>query len=236
MDVGLARMACGPDKEAEGRRFHWIVESMNKNKGWWRFTEHRCRRARSEGMNGVFGIEFLGSSSRRALLLAVLAAFQVGCCAMFGTELTPSHGTPPEASEDHEAEPDHDARSPILVEVVVDGDDADFGRFLTEKITAALSRIAKFKVVHEDADLVFRVVVSDAEEPGFEKQGPVLVRVLVVDREDDSPARLWRLESKAIVFGHFSCLKKQAVELCELFVTYLDVATRMESEMKEDVK
>lgn len=187
-------------------------------------------------MNGVSGIEIVGSSSLRALLLAALAALQVGCCAMLGRELTPSHGRPPASSEVHEANPDHDAKSPILVEVIVDGDDWDFERFLTEKTTAALSRIAKFKVVHEDADLVFRVVVSDAEEPGFEKQGPVLVQVIVVDREDDSPARLCRLERKARVFGRFSCLKKQAVELLEDFVTYLDVATRMASEMKKDVE
>jgi hypothetical protein len=188
-------------------------------------------------MSGVFGIRIAGSSSLRATLLAALAAFQVGCCALLGRELTESHGSRPESSADHEAKPDHDAKSPLLVEVIVDGaDDFLFERILVDKIAAALSRYPRFKVVDADADLVFRVVVSDAEEPGFEKQGPVLVQVLVVGREDDSPARLCRLERKAIVFGHFSCLKKQVAELCELFVTYLDVATRMASEMKEDVK
>jgi hypothetical protein len=45
MDAGLARMAYWPDEEAEGEGFRWVVESMNKKKGWRRFTEHRYRRA-----------------------------------------------------------------------------------------------------------------------------------------------------------------------------------------------
>jgi hypothetical protein len=188
-------------------------------------------------MNGVFGTGIVGSAPMRAVLLAALAAFQVGCCALLGRELTESHGSRPESSADKEAKRDHDANSPLLVEVIVDGaEDFLFERVLVDKIAAALSRYPRFKVVHEDADLVFRVVVSDAEEPGFEKQGPVLVHMFVVAREDDSPARLCRLEREAIVFGHFPCLKRHAAELCEVFVTYLDVATRMASEMKEDVK
>jgi hypothetical protein len=188
-------------------------------------------------MSGVVGIANFGSASMRAGLLAALAAFQVGCCALLGRELTESHGSRPESSAVDGARSDHDAKSPLLVEVIVDGaDDLLFERILVDKIAAALSRYPRFKVVREDADLVFRVIVSDDDEPGFEKQGPVLVKVLVVDREDDSPARLCRLEMKAIVFGHFSCLKKQAFEVCECFVTYLDVVTRMASEMKEDAK
>ena len=45
MDAGLARMAYWPDDDAEGDGFRWVVESMNKKKGWRRFTEHRYRRA-----------------------------------------------------------------------------------------------------------------------------------------------------------------------------------------------
>jgi len=45
MDAGLARMAYWPDEEAEGEGFRWVVESLNRKKGWRRFTEHRYRRA-----------------------------------------------------------------------------------------------------------------------------------------------------------------------------------------------
>jgi hypothetical protein len=45
MDAGLARMAYWPDEEADGEGFRWVVESLNKKKGWRRFTEHRYRRA-----------------------------------------------------------------------------------------------------------------------------------------------------------------------------------------------
>jgi hypothetical protein len=169
---------------------------------------------------------------RNRSLGAVLFGIVFGCTAA-DPGLTPSNGIKVGMAQfkaiDHSSGP----LRRLSLEVIVDSADATLKNELFTTLCSSLDGSKSLKSVRADSGFVLRVIVSKENVSGFENQNPIRLKLLVVDRDNDDPPHLSRLESAALMEGNFACLRRQAQELCKMFVTDLDIVFGMVREMKK---
>jgi hypothetical protein len=162
----------------------------------------------------------------------LFCGFVLGCGAA-EPELTPSNGLKVGMPQFKSTAGTSDSFRRLSLEVIIDGADAALKDELATSIRSNLDGSVNLKSVGAESEFTLRVVVSKENAEGFEHQDPIRIRLLVVDRSDDDPPRLSRLESTACMEGNFKCLRRQAQELCKMFVTDLDLVIGLVREMKE---
>ena len=155
-------------------------------------------------------------------------------CACPGPTLSPSHGVMVDVEGLKHQRGPANADDPVPIEVVVDAADPSLKQEVIDATTAAFGACKSIRLVDGNAAFVLRIVTTKDAEQGFDKQEPLRLEVLVVSPRDEDPLTLSHLREGSCLTCRARCLRRQAPELCRLFVAATDVSLHLALGMKED--